>query len=67
MIRNVGMQDRLIRMTLGIFFLVIGLNTGITTLWGLIGSVVGIVGIATAAMIFCPAYKTAGLNSKGTE
>jgi|GEM_PF-1300618 len=32
MITNVGLQDRLIRMTIGLFFLIIGLNNGITTL-----------------------------------
>ncbi len=67
MIRNVGMQDRLIRMTLGIFFLILGLNTGITTSWGIILSIVGVVALVTASMSFCPAYKIAGLNSKEAE
>jgi hypothetical protein len=67
MIRNVGMQDRLIRLTLGIFFLVIGLNTGITTTWGLIVFLVGLVALVTGSMSFCPAYKIAGLSSKEAE
>ncbi|MDC1437167.1 DUF2892 domain-containing protein [Gammaproteobacteria bacterium] len=67
MIHNVGTQDRLIRITLGLFFLIIGLNTGITTLWGLIVSIVGLVALATGSISFCPAYKITGLNSKGSE
>ncbi len=67
MIRNVGMQDRLIRITLGLFFLVIGLNTGITTLWGLIVTIVGAVALVTGSISFCPAYQITGLNSKETE
>ncbi|PCJ39514.1 MAG: hypothetical protein COA71_13740 [SAR86 cluster bacterium] len=67
MIHNVGMQDRLIRMTLGLFFLIIGLNTGITTLWGLIVAVVGLIALATGSIKFCPAYKIVGFNKAGAE
>lgn len=67
MIRNVGTHDRLIRITLGLFFLIIGLNTGITTLWGLIVTLVGAVALVTGSIKFCPAYKITGLNSKGSE
>ncbi|MGA1741582.1 MAG: YgaP family membrane protein [Pseudohongiellaceae bacterium] len=56
MITNVGLQDRLIRMTIGLFFLIIGLNNGITTLWGIILAVVGLVAVVTGAVSFCPAY-----------
>jgi len=67
MITNVGLQDRLIRMTIGLFFLIIGLNNGITTLWGIILAVVGLVAVVTGAVSFCPAYKIIGFNSKDSE
>ena len=67
MITNVGLQDRLIRMTIGLFFLIIGLNNGITTLWGIILAVVGLVSVVTGAVSFCPAYKIIGFNSKDSE
>ena len=64
MIHNVGVQDRLIRITLGLFFLIIGLNTGIITLWGLIIAIVGLVVLVTGSLSFCPAYKIIGFNSR---
>jgi hypothetical protein len=67
MIANVGMQDRLIRITVGLFFVIIGLTTGITTLWGSIVALVGLVATVTGAVSFCPAYKIIGFNSKGVE
>ncbi|MDG2091233.1 MAG: DUF2892 domain-containing protein [Gammaproteobacteria bacterium] len=67
MIHNVGMQDKLIRVTIGLFFLIIGLNTGITTFWGLIVAIIGFIAVVTAAVSFCPAYKIIGFNSKKSE
>lgn len=67
MITNVGMQDRLIRITIGLFFLIIGLNNGITTLWGIILAVVGLVAVVTGAISFCPAYKIIGFKTKDSE
>ena len=67
MIHNVGMQDKLIRVTIGLFFLIIGLNTGITTFWGLIVAIIGFIAVMTAAVRFRPVYKIIGFNSKKSK
>lgn len=64
---NVGMQDKLIRVTIGLFFLIIGLNTGITTFWGLIVAIIGFIAVVSAVVGFCPAYKIIGFSSKDSE
>ncbi len=67
MIHNVGMQDRLIRMTIGLFLFIMSLNAGIGSMWGAIITIVGLVAFVTGAISFCPAYKVAGLNTEKSE
>ncbi len=64
MIMNVGMQDRLIRLTLGIFFIFVGLNvTSISELWGWVIFALAVVAVLTGSITFCPLYKVVGLNT----
>ncbi len=67
MINNVGMQDRVLRLTIGLFFMIIGLSVGITSLWGAVILVLGLIAVVTGAISFCPLYKVLGLSSCKSE
>ena len=67
MISNVGMQDKVIRLVIGLFFIVLGLNTGITSFWGFVVFLVGLIAAVTGSIGFCPLYKVIGLNSCKSE
>jgi hypothetical protein len=60
MSRNVGAWDRGIRIAVGVLLLSL-VFVGPQTLWGLVGLVPLITGLAR----FCPAYGIAGVNTCG--
>lgn len=67
MVNNVGMQDRVLRLSMGLFFIVLGLNVGIASMWGAIIILLGLIGLVTGAIGFCPLYKVLGFNGCKSE
>ena len=67
MINNVGMQDKVLRLTIGLFFMITGLSVGITSMGGVIILLLGLIAVVTGAIGFCPLYKILGLNTGKSE
>jgi hypothetical protein len=65
---NVGSYDRILRIIVGLAFVLIPFISGWAlwseTLWTVIAVVFGLVLIGTAAFSFCPIYAALGLSSK---
>ncbi|CCB63323.1 MULTISPECIES: DUF2892 domain-containing protein [unclassified Hyphomicrobium] len=60
MSQNVGMFDRMLRIVVGLILLSL-VFVGPKTLWGLVGLVPFLTGLAR----FCPAYQLAGVSTCG--
>ena len=58
MTKNIGSADRIARLALGIFLVVLAL-TGTIGVWGWLG----LIFIVTAFMNFCPIYKVIGVKT----
>lgn len=70
LIRNVGSTDKIIRIVAGAVLGAWGLlGAGITTAFGLIAVVAGVILLATGLINFCPIFKLLGISStsKSTE
>ncbi len=63
MTTNEGVQDRLIRLTLGLFFFFLAMSSGFNSVWLIILAVVGVVLTVTGAVGFCPMYKLIKLDT----
>jgi hypothetical protein len=63
MTTNEGVQDRLIRLTLGLFFFFLAMSSGFNSVWLIILAVVGVVLTVTGAVGFCPMYKIIKLDT----
>ncbi len=59
---NVGMLDRTLRIVVGLILLSL-VFIGPKTLWGLVGLLPLLTGLAR----FCPTYQVAGINSCGKQ
>ena len=57
-IKNVGVEDRAFRITLGIFFLILGLSTGF---W--LALVLALILIGTSVVGTCPVYQVVGMST----
>jgi hypothetical protein len=57
---NIGKTDRIIRIVAGLLLLSL-VFIGPQTLWGL----VGLIPLATAFVIFCPAHRLIGVDTLG--
>jgi len=63
---NEGIQDRLIRVTLGLFFILLAWSSA-SSIWITLTIIVGLVMTVTGAVGFCPLYKVLKLNSCGNR
>ena len=69
--RNIGTNDRVIRLFIGVFLLFVGFGglfgspmvAGIGTGWAWAALIVGVVMVVTALIRFCPAYTLFGWNT----
>jgi len=64
---NEGIQDRLIRVTLGLFFILLAWSSASSSIWITLTIIVGLVMTVTGAVGFCPLYKVLKLNSCGNR
>ena len=64
MVQNVGGIDKIVRVVLGVIFLVIGVIQG--GLWWIL-AVAGAVLLVTAVVGFCPLYTPFKINTKRSE
>ncbi|MDQ7039272.1 MAG: DUF2892 domain-containing protein [Aquificota bacterium] len=58
--RNMALWDRVIRVILGIIFIVLAVQNG--GAWWILG-ILGIIFIITSVVGFCPVYKIVGLKT----
>lgn len=64
MINNVGIQDRLIRLTIGLFFIALGMGiTNTMSVTGILLLLVGLILAVTGGVGMCPLYKVFGLDT----
>ncbi|WOP18044.1 DUF2892 domain-containing protein [Raineyella sp. LH-20] len=63
MIKNIGNTDRLVRFTLGPILIVVAFVLGITSVFGIVAAVLGVLLVATAAVRTCPAYLPFGIRT----
>jgi len=68
LVRNVGSVDKTIRLALGVAAAAWGLfMAGISSSFGLVAVVVGVVLIVTGLVNFCPLFKLLGISSAKTH
>ncbi|MGB7415654.1 MAG: DUF2892 domain-containing protein [Thermosynechococcaceae cyanobacterium] len=60
---NVGLVDRLLRLSLGGLLLFLGLGIYDGTAWGTGLTLVSVIPMLTAAMGFCPLYSLLGIKT----
>lgn len=62
--KNESNTDRIIRAIIGIVLLALYFTNTITGTWGIVGLVVGIIALVTAATGFCGLYKLFGISTR---
>ncbi len=65
--RNIGEQDMILRLFLGIMLLDLSVDQALTSHWNIITSAIGVVLLATALSGFCPLYALFGIHSSHTK
>ena len=60
---NVGKTDQLVRYVLGIVLLVAYFLHWVTSAWGWVSLILGVIFVVTAAIRFCPLYVIFGVNT----
>jgi hypothetical protein len=63
MIRNLGKLDRLIRVTIAVFLILMILSNSILGIWAIVSGILAIVLLATAIYGTCPLYSLLKLSS----
>ncbi|MAM71129.1 MAG: hypothetical protein CMP91_08315 [Gammaproteobacteria bacterium] len=63
MTANEGVQERLIRLTLGLFLIFLGVTDGYSSIWSILMGVIGLILAVTGAVGFCPLYKVIGFST----
>ena len=64
MTTNESNADRIIRAIIGVVALVAAFAVGISSVFGIILAVVGVVMLLTAAIGFCPIYRVFGMSTR---
>ena len=63
---NESKTDRQLRVLVGFFGLLFSLVVGISSFWGVVLLVVGVLALGTAAVGFCPLYAIFGIDTERT-
>lgn len=64
MLKNVGTADRILRITFGVVFIVLGVMGIYGTLWSTLFTVLGIEIMLVAAIGFSPVYHLLGISTR---
>lgn len=67
MTKNVGTIDRIVRAAIGVIALVVAINIGIATPWGIAFIVVALVALLTAVAGFCPLYRALKITTSKSD
>jgi hypothetical protein len=62
--KNMGSVDKLLRLGLAIFFVVLYLTKVITGTWGVVILLIALTFVVTSLFSFCPLYWPFGINTK---
>jgi len=62
---NVGGMDRILRMLLGVAFIIVGAMGLLDAPWGYVAIGAGAVFLLTSLIRFCPIYPVLGINTCG--
>jgi hypothetical protein len=63
LVQNEGSVDRIVRVVIGIVFMILGFAV-VSGTWGIILGIVGLIALATGAVGTCLLYLPFGINTK---
>jgi len=65
MLRNIGIIDQVIRAILGLTFVALTAQAGISAVTVVVSATAGVYLLATAIFLYCPIYAALGLSTFG--